>query len=290
MTTWIISADPHLQALVDLARPLAGPVVLVDVGCGPRAGVDRVVTIAAGSAPAEALAPAVVAAVPAQPGDVVLVRNAPAERVLAGAVAAALDAPVLTDVKDLSAQSATVARFGGIALEQVTTDRVRVVLADGGAQAEAADAVAETGPADRRAMTVTDTRRGEAESVDLTGARRIVSVGLGFRSKDDLALADRLAAAIGAEVGCSRPVAEGQGWLPRESYIGVTGAHVAPDLYVALGISGQLQHMAGVRGAKTIVAVNSDPNAPVFAACDYGVVGDLYEVVPALVDQIGRNN
>lgn len=285
MTTWIISTDPHIQALVDTARALGGDVVLVDAGCGPRAGVDRIVTVAAGSAPAEASAPAVVAVVQAGPGDVVLVRNSPAERVLAGAVAAALDAPVLTDVKELSADSAVVGRFGGIALEHVHTDRVRVVLADGGVEVEAAG-TAETGPTDRHPLTVTDSHREASGGADLAGARRIVAVGMGFRSKEDLELGTRLATALGAEVGCSRPIAEGQGWMPKEAYVGVTGVHVAPDLYIALGISGQLQHMAGVSEAKTIVAVNSDPNARVFSVCDYGVVGDLYDVVPALVDRL----
>jgi electron transfer flavoprotein alpha subunit len=283
MTTWIISTDPHIQALVDTAHALGGEVVLVDAGCGPRAGVDRVVCVAA--RPAEASAPAVVAVVQAVAGDVVLVRNAAAERVLAGAVAAALDASVLTEVQEIAPDSASVARFGGIAIERVQTERVRVVLADGGAEAETAG-VGEPGPTDAHPLTVTASHLEASGGADLAAARRIVAVGMGFRSKDDLALGSKLAAALGAEVGCSRPIAEGQGWMAKEAYIGVTGVHIAPELYVALGISGQLQHMAGVSGAKTIVAVNSDANAPIFASCDYGVVGDLYEVVPALVERI----
>ena len=87
---------------------------------------------------------------------------------------------------------------------------------------------------------------------------------------------------MGGELACSRPLAEGVDWLPKERYIGISGQHIAPELYVAVGISGQLQHMVGVRDAGVIVAVNSDKNAPVFGQCDYGVVGDLYQVVPAL--------
>ena len=94
-------------------------------------------------------------------------------------------------------------------------------------------------------------------------------------------LAD-LAGALGGELACSRPLAEGVDWLPKERYIGISGQHIAPDLYVAVGISGQLQHMVGVRDAKVIVAVNSDKAAPIFTQCDYGIVGDLYDVVPAL--------
>ena len=90
----------------------------------------------------------------------------------------------------------------------------------------------------------------------------------------------------GSEVGCSRPLAEGLGWLPKDRYIGVSGQHIAPEVYFAIGISGQLQHMVGVRGATTIVAINSDPNALVFKEADYCLVGDLYTIVPAVNDAL----
>lgn len=97
---------------------------------------------------------------------------------------------------------------------------------------------------------------------------------------------EELATATKAEVACSRPLAEGLDWLGKDRYIGVSGQHIAPELYFAIGISGQLQHMVGVRGAGTIVAINSDPNAPVFKDADYGLVGDLYTIVPALIDAL----
>jgi electron transfer flavoprotein alpha subunit len=287
MTTWIISTDPHLEALLELARGLDGEVVLIDAGCGPVASVDRVLSVADGSTPAEALAPAVVAAIEAGPADVVLVRNGPAERVLAGAVAAKLDASVLSDVRELNPEVTTVGRLGGITLQDVRTERVRVVIADGGAEATSGGA-AESGPAvAAHPMSVTATQHDDRQVVDLSNSRRVLSVGMGFRAEQDLALAQRVAEKIGADLACSRPVAEGHGWMPRESYIGVTGLRIAPQLYLAVGISGQLQHLAGVREAKTIVAVNSDANAPIFKACDYGVVGDLYQVLPALAEQLG---
>ena len=93
---------------------------------------------------------------------------------------------------------------------------------------------------------------------------------------------ETFAKAAKAEVACSRPLAEGLNWLGKDRYIGISGQHIAPQLYFAIGISGQLQHMAGVRGAETIVAINSDPEAPVFKDADYGLVGDLYEIVPAI--------
>ncbi len=118
--------------------------------------------------------------------------------------------------------------------------------------------------------------------MNLGAARTVVAVGRGLKAREDVALLDELAGAMGGELACSRPLAEGVDWLPKERYIGISGQHIAPELYVAVGISGQLQHMVGVREAGVIVAVNNDKNAPVFGQCDYGVVGDLYQVVPAL--------
>lgn len=121
-------------------------------------------------------------------------------------------------------------------------------------------------------------------TVDLRGAKRVVSAGRGFSKKEDLTLAENLAQVLGAEVGCTRPIAEGEGWMAHERYIGVSGVMLKSDLYVALGISGQIQHMVGANGAKTIIAINKDKNAPIFNSADVGIVGDIYKVVPALIE------
>ncbi|MFK0554848.1 FAD-binding protein [Escherichia coli] len=112
-------------------------------------------------------------------------------------------------------------------------------------------------------------------------------------TKRGKALAARLsvqlnAAVLNAEVGCSRPIAEGENWMERERYIGVSGVLLKSDLYLTLGISGQIQHMVGGNGAKVIVAINKDKNAPIFNYADYGLVGDIYKVVPALISQLSR--
>jgi electron transfer flavoprotein alpha subunit len=118
--------------------------------------------------------------------------------------------------------------------------------------------------------------------VDITAASRLVSVGRGFQHKEDLELARELAKTIAAEIACSRPIAEECHWLPIERYIGISGQQVKPELYLAVGISGQVQHVVGIRSSKFIVAVNSDERAPIFEAADYGIVGDLYQVLPLL--------
>lgn len=131
-------------------------------------------------------------------------------------------------------------------------------------------------------------RAKSVSSIDLSKARRVVGIGRGLAAKDDLHMIWELAAALNAEVGCSRPIAEGEHWMDRERYIGVSGVLLKTDVYLALGISGQIQHMVGGNGAKTIVAINKDKNAPIFQYADYGLVGDIYKVVPALTELLQR--
>ena len=127
--------------------------------------------------------------------------------------------------------------------------------------------------------------REAKQAVDLTQAERIVAVGRGIKDVERIALARQLADAIGAEIGASRPICD-SGWLPMDRQIGSSGQTVAPKLYVALGISGAIQHLVGMKGSRTIVAVNKDPEAPIFEIADYGIVGDLFDIVPALVKEL----
>lgn len=131
-------------------------------------------------------------------------------------------------------------------------------------------------------------RAKSLSSVDLSKAKRVVGVGRGLVAESDLQMVRNLAAVLGAEVGCSRPIAEGENWMERERYIGVSGVLLKSDLYLTLGISGQIQHMVGGNGAKIIVAINKDKKAPIFNYADYGLVGDIYKVVPALIEQLSR--
>jgi electron transfer flavoprotein alpha subunit len=120
------------------------------------------------------------------------------------------------------------------------------------------------------------------QAVDLSQAERIVSVGRGIKEQANIAIARELADALGAELAASRPICDA-GWLPMERQVGSSGQTVAPKLYVAVGISGAIQHLVGMKGAATIVAINKDPDAPIFEVADYGIVGDLFEVVPAML-------
>lgn len=294
MTTYILTAgDGRIGRLVELA---AGPTTVVVVGDGQTAaalartpGVDRVLRVEpAPGAPAETCAAVVAGLVADAAPALVLAAPRPADRVLAGAVAARLSAPVLTMVRAVEVADGGVevtrSVFGGIAERTERITGPVVVVTDGGIAGDGGSApVVDAGaaPADP-AVTVTATRVAERAAADLSRAPRVVAAGRGVRRQEDLALVEGLAAALGAEVACSRPLAEGVGWLPHDRYVGVTGQHVAPELYVVAGVSGQLQHVVGARGAGTVVAINTDPGCPYFAEADYCVVGDLYEVLPAL--------
>jgi electron transfer flavoprotein alpha subunit len=123
------------------------------------------------------------------------------------------------------------------------------------------------------------------QAVDLTQAERIVSVGRGIKEQANIAMAQKLAEALGAEIAASRPICDA-GWLPMERQVGSSGQTVAPKLYLALGISGAIQHLVGMKGANTVVAINKDPDAPIFEIADYGIVGDLFEIVPAIIEAV----
>jgi electron transfer flavoprotein alpha subunit len=125
------------------------------------------------------------------------------------------------------------------------------------------------------------------QAVDLSQAERIVAAGRGIKSQENLKLVEQLAQALGAEIAASRPICDA-GWLPMDRQIGSSGQTVAPRLYLALGISGAIQHLVGMKGARTIVAINKDADAPIFEIADYGIAGDLFEVVPALIAELNK--
>ena len=298
ITAWIVVGDqPAIGNLITVARSLGGPVGAVVAG--PRAvaetvaasGVDKVVWCGTpDDVPAEANAPAVAQTVAADPPRVVLGGRNPGDRVLLGAAAAALRAAVLTGARSVSADGDGVvvanAVFGGISEETVAVSGPVALQIDGGS-VPPADPGSPAVPIEEVAATplglkVIETRTSGFDEVDLNSAHRVIGVGRGLKAQEDLALIEALATAIGAEVACSRPVAEGLNWMGKDRYIGSSGAHIAPRLYLAIGVSGQLQHMVGVQGAEVIVAINSDPNAAVFSQVDYGLVGDLYQLVPAI--------
>jgi electron transfer flavoprotein alpha subunit len=150
--------------------------------------------------------------------------------------------------------------------------------------------VRELPPAAPSPVQVVERKARQRETRDITEARVVVGVGRGLEAQEDLSLVRDLAEVLGGEIGCTRPLAEEVHWLPEELCIGLSGAEVKPDLYLGVGVSGQIQHLTGVRGAKVIAAVDKDENAPIFGAADLGMVGNLYDVVPILVQELGKKS
>lgn len=221
-------------------------------------------------------------------------------KALAARLGVLLDAAVVNDVTSLSvSDEGTYAEhrmYGGLAFgrEKIITPVAIVTLAPGAVEPIAANpahecAVYQANYVTPRLEILCKERRSKSlSSVDLSKAKRVVGIGRGLVSQADLSMVQELATVIGAEVGCSRPIAEGEHWMERERYIGVSGVLLKSDLYLTLGISGQIQHMVGGNSAKTIVAINKDKNAPIFKYADYGLVGDIYKVVPALIEQLSH--
>jgi electron transfer flavoprotein alpha subunit len=150
------------------------------------------------------------------------------------------------------------------------------------AEVVAADSPLKEDIAYRKFVEYVEAAAGE---VDITQADIVIGIGRGVREKENLSVAEALASATGGVLACSRPVVDA-GWLPKERQVGSSGKTIKPKLYIALGISGAFQHITGMKGAETVVAVNKDCNAPIFGVADYGIVGDLFKVVPALVEKI----
>lgn len=228
--------------------------------------------------------------------DVILFSTSKNTRLLAARLAAKLETRVLGDITALSSGDEKLRVehmvYGGSALrcEQVEKGPAVLLISDSllvaeGAldsadQDQAVLVAIEGGPA--QGIELVSKRPRDVETVNLAGAQIVVSVGRGIEKEEDLQLARDLARSLQGEVGCTRPIAEGVRWMSHERYIGVSGAMLKPTLFVAVGLSGQIQHMVGAHRAKTIVAINKDKNAPIFKQADYGIVGDLYEVLPKL--------
>lgn len=284
----------HADAARELcagARAMADEVILVVVDAeAPASCADKVLTVALPEGAVfddayETIAPAFDAEAP----SVVLAEPTKHVKSVVGRLATHAGTSVMTDAMAITEGVAESMYFGGVGVrKQKSTGPTAFYTVGAGAfpAAEASgDNVVEelAWIAPSSALKLMDSKPVEKSGVDLTKADVVVGAGRGFSEEADLALASALCDKIGGGLGCSRPLTEGEGWLPTEAYIGVSGLMLAPKVYVACGVSGQMQHMVGCNRAGTLFAVNKDKNAPVFKQCDYGLVGDVKTVLPALV-------
>lgn len=216
-------------------------------------------------------------------------------RLLAGYTAAKLGVSPLCDVMSLSCTADAVETtrlvYGGSAVktDQCAFPAVAIVCAG---TFEASDAAAEPQVTQINcsgscSVELAGTSAVEASTVNLAAAKRVVGVGRGIASADNIPAAEKLAAALGAEIGCTRPVAEEEHWYSKDRYIGVSGVMIKPNFYLAIGISGQIQHMVGVNQTNVICAINKDENAPIIKQADYTLIGDVNAVLPAIIEKLG---
>ena len=224
-------------------------------------------------------------------------------RDFAPTLAARMDCAIVTDVIGVKNEGGTPAFSRPMFQGKLTADVVPqgpgphfVTIQIGAFRADAAAKGSAAAPVSSASITIDQAQlrqKPEApfqeakQAVDLSQAERIVAVGRGIKSQENLAVAEQLAKAFGAELAASRPICD-NGWLPMERQIGSSGQTVAPKLYVALGISGAIQHLVGMKGSRTIVAINKDAEAPIFEVADYGVQGDLFELAPAIIAELQK--
>ncbi|EAA0532574.1 electron transfer flavoprotein subunit alpha/FixB family protein [Salmonella enterica] len=244
-------------------------------------------------------------------GGAVLLPNTRRGKLLAAKLGYRLSAAVSNDASDVSLQDGKAAVkhmvYGGLAIgaETIASPFAVITLSSGTFDAQQPDAsrsgemhkpdASRSGEmhtvqwqAPATAVTRTATQARQSNSVDLDKARLVVSVGRGIGSKENISLAEALCQTIGAELACSRPVAENEKWMEHERYVGISNLMLKPELYLAVGISGQIQHMVGANGAQTIFAINKDKNAPIFQYADFGIVGDALKILPALTAALAR--
>ena len=286
----------HVDAMRELAagaRTMADEVVALSFG-DPVIGIaDKVVNVTVPEdQPLDDAAPTVISVFDAEQPEVVFVQPTRRLKVIAGRLAFHAKTAVVTDVMEFVEEGAKSMFFGGVA-ECVRTASAGVETytvapgAFGECEATGSDAVEQvTWVQPANPVKLISSKKIEKSSVDLSKTDVVVAAGRGFSDESQLDLARNLCEKIGGGLGCSRPLTEGLNWLPTELYVGVTGLMLSPKVYVACGISGQMQHMVGCNRATTFFAINKDKNAPIFKQCDYGLVGDVSTVLPQLVEAL----
>jgi electron transfer flavoprotein alpha subunit len=297
-----VLAKQLLTPALELKKSLGQPITALTLNQSDAKelaslGADKAVVLESSNTWVESFAEAIFLQVSKAQASILLVGGTLRGKGVAAYVAAKLDAGMTTDAKLLKIDNgkllATRILYAGLALCEeelafpaVATIRARTFPA--ATVAMSAGAVETVSVVSDARVTVGEVTSMGGMGVDITAASKLVAVGRGFNKKEDLKLAEGLAGVLKAELACTRGVAEDEHWLPIASYVGISGQTVKPDLYLAVGLSGQVQHMVGCRESKLIVAVNRDEQAPIFEAADYGIVGDLYEVLPLLTAALGK--
>lgn len=299
--TWLIAADQgHINGMTAAAKKLGGKVCMAVIGdeklaeLAAQAAPDQLIWFAADETiPPEAFAKQVADRIAADEPELILTLPDAASRTIWGITARNINAAVTGTLFEVKKDN------GVILAERLVADEraVEMIEVSGqplagifdGDDTDPAEKPCEIEPAvisvEGIDMKIAPGSTSAAEEDGgIRKAKRLIGVGYGLGSKDDLVMVEELAQVMGAEVGCSLPISEQLGWFGPERVVGITHNRIAPDFYITLGISGQPQHMAATRDAKVIVGINIDPEASIFRKCDYGVVGDVNKILPALLE------
>ncbi len=254
-----------------------------------QCGADQVYFLKGDSPVAENYGKALAEFLKSEAADLLVVGATARGRDLAARVAGYLDCGMVSDAASLSYANGKLLSermmYGGAVVQREELTGLSVVTVPAGkfeAAAGQSEIVTFNVQADTR-VSLLETAPIIRNGADLNAADKVVCVGMGLDKAEDIQMARELATVLHAEIGCSRGIAEERHWLPVEQYIGISGAVIKPQLYISMGISGQVQHVVGIRDSKIIVAIDNNEKAPIFRSADYGIVGDLYEIVLLLI-------
>jgi len=302
---WIFSEDRNLAKelvtpAIEMAKQMgkqAAAIALDVEGAQELAalGVAKVIVLQGGNTWVEAYEQAVAEILQEEKAEIVLIGGTLRGKYIAGSAAARMDAGLLTDAVKITADGDKLIAdrlvYGGLA---VTTEEMgfpafvtvpprsyEVITAD----SDPGEVIVSEITIDPK-VTLIDAVKVQQQGVDISKADRVVGIGRGVDKQEDLAMIQAFADAVGAEVGCTRPICEEMKWMPIDRYIGISGQIIKGSLYIAVGTSGQIQHVAGIRDSKVIVAINTNEKEPIFAAADYGIVGDYADIIPALTEAL----
>jgi len=302
---WFFSEDSNLAKelatpAIEMAKQMGQQVAAITLdGEGAKElaalGVTKVIVLQSSSSWVEAYEQAVTDVLQAEGADIVLIGGTLRGKYIAAHAAARLDAGLLTDaVKVILEDNKLIAErfvYGGLA---VTTEELSfpafVTIPPRSyevmtTESDPGEVIVREVTVDPK-VTVIDSVKVQQQGVDISKADRVVGIGRGVDKQEDLAMIRVFADAVGAEVGCTRPICEELKWMPIDRYIGISGQIIKGSLYIAVGTSGQIQHVAGIRDSKVIVAINTNEKEPIFAASDYGIVANYADIVPALTEAL----
>ena len=296
----IVTEDKGIGDMLTAARKVSGSVAAAVVGHrdlslqAAQYAFDEVLFLDVKGSPSEACGDVFARELVAAEPDLVLASSTPESRVLLGIAAARLGCPLVGSVvslglSDTGCMTASRLVANDRAVENLVFEGKAAVIFIGDEETDCAGASAPISEVDGNpvaSIRIDGSFAHEESASGLLEAKAVVGFGMGLRRQEDVAIIQDLADALGAEVACTLPICDDMHWLGPDRVLGFSHNQVAPAIYVAVGTSGMPQHLSGVRGAKAVVAVNNNPEAPIFKNCNYGVVGDLYKIVPELTRAI----